>query len=99
MANLISYETRLTGGEGTRYVDGTGSPSEVDGLRNYVVFPREDTTITSITGEDKDGNAVDVLDQFGLTSGITLTKGEAYYVDMDTVITAIDVLTGSVRLN
>jgi len=98
--NIITLETRVAGGEGSKYVDGTASPSEVTGLRNFMIVAREDgTKITSITGKDKDDNTIDVLAEFGLTSSIELYKGEDFYTRMDVVITAIDVSTGSVKLN
>lgn len=91
----ISLDTRLAGGMGTLYVSGT---TEVTGLARYAVVPREATTITSITGIDENGATVDILSSFGLTSGVTLNAEELWVCKSNHVITAIKLLTGTVRL-
>jgi hypothetical protein len=92
---MISLNSRLAGGLGTTYVSGT---TEVTGLQCYAVVPREDTTITSITGVDDQGATVDVLALFGLTVSVTLLKDELFVTPMNVTITAIKLLTGTVRV-
>ena len=97
---MITRETRIVGGMGSLYVDGTASPSEVTGLTKFMITAREDATkITSITGKNDNNETVDVLVEMGLTSSIELYKGESFYCNLNTTITAIDVLAGSVKLD
>jgi len=79
----------------TLYVSGT---AEVTGLDKYAVVPREDTTITSITGTRGDDDSVDVLAEMGLTVSETLLKDELWMCDSQTKITAIELATGTVRI-
>lgn len=89
---MISLETRLAGGMGSRYVSGT---TEVTGLNRFAFIPREASTITSITGTDADGATVDILALLNLTSGVTLNANELWIVPSDYTITAFKGLTGT----
>lgn len=92
---MITKETRLVGGMGTRYVSGT---TEVTGLQHFMVSVDTDATITSITGINDDGDTVDVLAQMGLTVSVTIKEGRDLYVNLNTTITAIKLATGTVYL-
>lgn len=91
----ITKETRLVGGMGSLYVSGTAT-----GITKFMLTAREDgTKIASITGKDENNATVDVLAQMGLTDAIELYRGESFYCNLNTTITAISVLAGSVKLD
>lgn len=92
---MITKETRLVGGMGTRYVSGT---TEVTGLQHFMVSVNTDATITSITGVNDEGGTVDVLAQMGLTVGVTIKANRDLYANLNTTITAIKLATGTVYL-
>lgn len=94
---MISLQTRLSGGMGSKRFSGTTLHSN---LQKFAITSTDDTTtFTSIGGVDSEGNPVDVLDEMGLT-GVTLTKDMGtWYCASDVMITSIKLATGSVKLD
>jgi len=89
---MITRETRLVAGSGTIFIDGT---TEKTSLHHATIEANEDTTFTSITGEDEDGNEIDLMVKFAMT-GKTLKDGKMLYTSLDFFITKIKLATGSI---
>lgn len=92
----IGLKERLVGGVGSRLVS---AGAEVKGLRCYAMIPREESTITSVTGVNSKGDTVDVLALWGIAGGGTVYANELRVTPIDVIITDIQVATGTVRMN